>query len=192
MDIYAKNFFLTFPKCDLHPEYALQQFRSLHHASFLQWTFVVQEAHEDGSTHLHAVLSFNKRIRIRDETYFDLWFDDITYHGNYQACRSVKDTLAYLKKDPLASASWGPVPTGSNNAWKVALDTSESQEQFLSQIREVDPMRYVLYYDKVKSYAESHYGGVGSGFGPVRCISDFILPESLERWTADQLNVYSL
>lgn len=191
MDIYAKNFFLTFPKCDLHPEYALTAFRQLPHSSDLSWAKVVQEHHEDGSLHLHAILGFAKRIRIRDETYFDLYFGDKLYHGNYQAVKSLKDALAYVEKEGGACAEFGTVPSGGkkDSAYATALNTATSAQEFHSVLLELAPRDAVLYRGAILEFAERHYGGSGSGFDPVRPLQDFTVPVEMGNWITSNLNV---
>lgn len=189
MDIHAKNFFLTYPRCELHPEYALTAFRNLPHSEFLEWCHVVQEEHEDGGFHLHAVLHYKKRIRIRDAEYFDLFFGDERYHGNYQASKNVKHSLNYIRKDPLLEASFGQVPFDGVNPWGVALDTAKSAEDFCSQIRAADPMRYVLYNDKIESFATRAFAGNPSGFEPARDLASFSVPAAMTDWYTNQLLV---
>lgn len=191
MDIYAKNFFLTYPRCELHPEYALTAFRNLPHSEHLEWAHVVQEEHEDGGFHLHAVLHYSKRVRIRDAEYFDLHYGDECFHGNYQASKNVKHSLKYIRKDPILEASYGAVPFDGNNPWAVALDSAKSAEDFCAQIRAADPMRFVLYNDKVESFAIRAFGGNPSGFDPVRDLGSFHVPAVLNDWYSQQLMVCS-
>lgn len=49
--------------------------------------------------HIHCYFKLNKKIDIRDATYFDLWTDDKGYHGNYQGCKCNADVIKYCTKD---------------------------------------------------------------------------------------------
>jgi len=185
-DIYAKNFFLTYPRCDLHPEYALEGFKSLHHGKYLAWGKVVQETHEDGSFHLHAVLGFCKKIRIRDSSYFDLSFGDEHFHGNYASTRSVKDALAYIEKEDGLSATFGEVPSSSRGrgAYGEALDSSTSTEEFYGKLLQLAPRDAVLYRESIMRFGDQHFGGgPPAGFEPVRSLDSFsAVPSVMKDW----------
>lgn len=199
MEIYAKNFLLTYPRCELHPEYVLQSLLSLQQSANLVWAKVVQEEHEDGGYHIHAVLGYDKRLRVRDSNYFDIYFDDVTYHGNYQACKSVGASLKYIGKDIILSAEHGEIPSegksGKTSAYALAMETAKSAEDYYQIIRANAPRDAALYENAIRMHAERHYGGgapAGYGPNPDRPYASFRTPAALQKWVDDELNVPTL
>lgn len=63
-----KTVFLTYP----HAKFDKQAFRDYWEAKHGLSEFVIaEEAHEDGSPHMHAFLQFRDQVHTRDERYFD-------------------------------------------------------------------------------------------------------------------------
>lgn len=87
--IDGKNFILTFPQCVVKKEVAIQRIENKFQQE-LKGYIVCEEAHADGTPHLHVFLSFHKRRNIRQPDYFDFIADK---HGNYQVCRSAKNSI---------------------------------------------------------------------------------------------------
>lgn len=86
--------FLTYPKCDLDPQAALDLLR----AKFDFERYVIAtEKHQDGTNHLHVYLHRGpgKKFNIRRPDALDL----LGHHGNYQSCRSASAVQAYCKKE---------------------------------------------------------------------------------------------
>lgn len=184
-DLHARNFFLTYPHCPLHPQYALAFFQTLYpEATYIG---VGQETHEDGDYHLHALVMLPKKTRIRDESYFDLFFGDEQYHGNYQAAKSPKDAACYIKKEGGAYAKVGITPVKKGSAYRVAIDSAQSATEFRSKLLELAPRDAVLYSNAISSFAEIHFGGGGSGFQPVRNLSTFVVPDALQQWVDNEV-----
>jgi len=89
-DIKAKGWFLTFPKCPVPPQAALEYLREKH--TIVEYV-IAQEKHEDGTDHLHAFLKLDSRIRFGKNT-----FDLPDHHGNYQVAKSWKAVQRYVTK----------------------------------------------------------------------------------------------
>lgn len=95
----ARSAFLTYPQCGLTKDDVLRQLRALV-GDRLVWAIVAQEQHQDGTPHLHAVLRFDRLYDRHICTWADLTGpDDNHYHGNYQPCRNVKQSVTYILKD---------------------------------------------------------------------------------------------
>lgn len=91
--INARNYFLTYPQCAELPENLLSWLVDQNET--LLTCHVVQETHESGDFHLHALLRFEKKKDIRNAAFFD--FNGS--HPNIQACKNVGKSLSYLKKE---------------------------------------------------------------------------------------------
>lgn len=90
--INAKQFFLTYPKCDIKKE----DFLTLcpNNKSIVEYC-IAEEKHEDGSPHLHAILKYSYKLNITNNGHFDI----NGFHPNIQSVKSWKNSLAYICKD---------------------------------------------------------------------------------------------
>lgn len=91
--IQAMGWFLTWPKCDLSPQEALEKLQASATTPIREYV-VAREKHEDGSFHLHAFLKYEKKISW-SSTRWDLG----QYHGNYQKAKSWSASQKYCQKD---------------------------------------------------------------------------------------------
>lgn len=95
----GKNLFITFPQCTVDKEYLAVQVKSLLGNTLVAYA-IAQEAHEDGTPHLHCYISRNGTANITGTQ-----LDGLTgKRGNYQTCRSPYNVLKYITKedtDPL-------------------------------------------------------------------------------------------
>lgn len=98
--IQAKNMFLTYPKCSAGKS-CLQDF--LLNKLELDYCMVVQETHEDGSPHLHALISAKRKFETRNPKCFDF----MCFHGNYQAARNTDHIREYLLKSDKEPLEYG-------------------------------------------------------------------------------------
>lgn len=53
----AKGWFLTFPKCDVSPQAALEYLKEKHP---IEEYVIAQEDHQDGTKHLHAFIKTHR------------------------------------------------------------------------------------------------------------------------------------
>lgn len=77
-DTYRPNalgWFLTYPKCELTPQAALEYLKEKH--TIVEYV-VAQENHQDDSRHLHAFVKLDKRVNFKKGL-----FDLPEHHGNY-------------------------------------------------------------------------------------------------------------
>lgn len=92
--LYGKNYILTFPQCDTKKELAVERLEQKWKDDLVGY-IVCEEAHADGTPHLHVFLQFSTRINVRDPHFFDFIGGK---HGNYQVCRSVRKSIEYVTK----------------------------------------------------------------------------------------------
>jgi len=90
----AKSVFLTYPKCNAPKEDLLSFLVGL--VPEPEFVVVSHELHEDGSDHLHALLTFPKKVEKRNA---DTWFNFGAFHPNIQSCRSTQKCYDYVIKD---------------------------------------------------------------------------------------------
>lgn len=86
----AKGWFLTYPKCPLLKEEALQ---ILDRRFAITEYVICEEQHKDGSPHLHAFIKLADRVYFKSDR-----FDLDGYHGEYQIAKSFKAVVRYVIK----------------------------------------------------------------------------------------------
>lgn len=91
--LQAKGWFLTYPKCSLTKEDALEALKGKRKG--LKQVLVSRELHEDGSPHLHCYLYYDQKFDCTNERFFDLG----VFHPNVQVAKSLRAVQAYIKKD---------------------------------------------------------------------------------------------
>lgn len=113
--LQAINIFATWPQCPLTRPQAEACVKDALGAMNVEWCVVATEKHQDGSPHVHALIRMRSKKNFRTANFLDLHHAEMdqTWHGNYQAAKSIQKVLAYLMK------------TGSENvtAFGVDLDT---------------------------------------------------------------------
>lgn len=61
----------------------------------VKYMIICQEKHQDEGLHLHAVISFSKKVDIRDCTFFDI----NGFHPKIEPVKSLAKSVNYVKKD---------------------------------------------------------------------------------------------
>lgn len=92
--MYAKQYILTFPQCDVKKEVAVERIQQKW-KSELKGYIVCEEAHKDGTPHLHVFLLFQQRKQFLKPDCFDFIGGK---HGNYQVAKSVRGSVQYVTK----------------------------------------------------------------------------------------------
>ena len=91
----SKQLFLTYPKCNASPEFALEQ---LQQSLPIQEYIIAQEDHKDGTKHLHAYIKLTCQKRCNVDMLDIADEEGDTHHGNYQKCRNAYLVQKYCKK----------------------------------------------------------------------------------------------
>lgn len=90
--INAKSFFLTYPQCNATKE-DLKTF--LDTKGRTTYLLIGRETHEDGAYHLHALVTYERKLNVKRQNYFD--FQE--YHPNIQAARNLQAVKTYIQKE---------------------------------------------------------------------------------------------
>lgn len=91
--LQCRKAFMTYSRADAIEDKQLL-FDHLITLNHVVSVIVAKELHQDGGTHYHCVVAFDRKVDIRDERYFD--FEGV--HPNIQTVRRIKDVLAYVTK----------------------------------------------------------------------------------------------
>jgi len=113
-----KKFLLTFSQCPTSKEAVISHLmryqRPFSTVVPLLYAEVAQEFHQDGNTHLHLFLLFQKAVNVKSHTFFDLisysTITDKTYHANILAVDSIPGALDYIRKCDKSTLTFGALP----------------------------------------------------------------------------------
>lgn len=171
--LYTKNFFVTYPRCDLPHGTIHEFFTSI--SPEPSYVITAAELHQDGSTHYHACVCFPTRKRLRDSRVWDIE----SHHPNIQAARNVGEVLSYVRKGGDFRES-GVAPR-TKRGWKEVLDESNNTVQFMEGVKEISPRDYVLQYDRIDGFCRKHFARLEPYVSPYE-LESFVIPDELTGW----------
>lgn len=131
--INSKKVFLTYPKCDIPKDQCLLLLKeNVYYHDFVKYC-IAQEPHQDGYPHLHVYLQYDRKLNIKSCRSFDMVYQDKTYHGKYEGCRSPKECLQYIvkhDKQPLTNIE--DLDEVDQDAWQEFYDEPDPDKAFQS------------------------------------------------------------
>lgn len=151
--LQAKNWILTFPQCALKKEGALANIKEKWNKDELSFAIIAEEKHEDGSPHLHILLSFKEKFITRDRHVFDFI---ARKHGSYETVRSLKDAIRYVKKDGNFLTIGDNIPSENGNqkqSKSTAVAEMLKSGATLEQIFEAEPGYFLQNKKKIQELA---------------------------------------
>ncbi|QKE61401.1 replication associated protein [Tomato leaf curl Kunene virus] len=196
--INSKNYFLTFPKCSLTKEEALEQLQKLETPTNKKYIKVCRELHEDGEPHLHVLIQFEGKFNCKNQRFFDLVSPTRSthFHPNVQGAKSSSDVKSYIDKDG-DTLEWGEFQIdgrsargGCQNANDAAAEAlnAGSAEAAMAIIREKLPKDFIFQYHNLKSNLDRIFQEP-----PTPYVSPFLsssydqVPQELEEWAAENV-----
>lgn len=191
----CKNYFLTYPQCPISKEVAKGQLSAKLADAEISYICVAEEAHEDGSPHLHAFIQCEKKKNIRDPAFLDLIHPEngTRYHGNYQAAKRPLNSIQYVKKDgnfiregttPVKNKRSGPKDTDLPFQQALAASTAQEAEEILAADAARD---FIINHKQITSFLENKF------HKPAEYVPQYTefphLPGSLLAWREESLGV---
>nr|QIH13735.1 replication protein [Ageratum enation virus] len=196
--IYAKNFFLTYPQCSLTKEEALSQIQNLQTPVNKKYIKICRELHENGEPHLHVLIQFEGKYKCQNNRFFDLVSPTRSahFHPNIQGAKSSSDVKSYLEKDG-DTLEWGEFQIDgrsarggqqtANDAYAAALNAG-SKSEALRVIKELAPKDYVLQFHNLNANLDRIFTPpIEEYISPFLSSSFDQVPEELEEWAADNV-----
>lgn len=194
MRLQAKNIFLTYPRCWEQPDWLIDFLLEKLESRNPLYICVSEELHEDGTPHLHAFISLDKKLDTTNERYFDLDTNGpdglpCIYHPNIQKSLKPKENLTYVKKDGNFE-EWGEIPDWLEEIAKrkrkdifadafSAPSKKAAKEIILTEAPDV----YATSYNNISAALKDHFDG--SAYTPYessRTLDDFNLPDTFWDW----------
>nr|URM59638.1 replication-associated protein [Tomato yellow leaf curl virus] len=196
--IYAKNYFLTYPQCSLTKEEALSQLKNLSTPTNKLFIRVSREFHENGEPHLHVLIQFEGKFKCQNNRFFDLVSSTRSahFHPNIQGAKSSSDVKAYVEKDgdfidfgvfQVDGRSARGGQQSANDAYAEAIN-SGSKAAALNILREKAPKDFVLQFHNLNANLDRIFQEP-----PAPYISPFLsssfnqVPDELEVWVSENV-----
>jgi len=146
----ARNLFLTYPNCG--DKDALFEFLQSKFPDTLRFLLVAKETHQSGEPHLHAVVSLSRKSNFKRHDCLDF----SGHHGDYKAARDLDASIAYCKKDDPEPKIFGTIEKSTKRKWQDCA-TAESYESFMDSIAATDFKSFVIFNDKIESFARKRF-----------------------------------
>ncbi|ACK57937.1 replication initiator protein [Corchorus golden mosaic virus] len=192
------SFFLTWPKCPVTKESALDQILALALPTNIIYIRVCEEKHQDGSPHLHALVQFQKKFICTNCRLFDLSHPQNSrqFHCHIETARSSSDAKSYIEKDGVF-CEWGTFQVDGrsarggqqtiNEAYAKALN-SGSKDEALTVIKELVPKDYVCQFHNLNANLERIFAPPVHVFEPPFPLSSFNnVPAVINQWVNDNI-----
>lgn len=144
----AKNVFLTYAQFNEPKEDLLEHLVNLCPGTNI---VVAHELHQDGGHHLHSYIQAPEAIRTRDVAYFDFRGK----HPNIVSAKNPKKCYDYVTKER-NYVTHGSFVFKNGKSWADALQATTA-DAFKEIIKENNPRDYILQFDKITHFAETHY-----------------------------------
>nr|WER78639.1 C1 [Tomato yellow leaf curl virus] len=197
-NIYAKNYFLTYPKCSLSKEEALSQLKNLETPTNKKYIKVCKELHDNGEPHLHVLILFEGKYQCNNQRIVYLVSPNRSahFHPNIQAAKSSTDVKTYVEKDgdfidfgvfQIDGRSARGGQQSANDAYAEALN-SGSKSEALNILKEKAPKDYILQFHNLSSNLDRIFSPPLEVYvSPFLSSSFNQVPDELEEWVAENV-----
>lgn len=195
IDWHAKSFFITYPRCGLTKE----DIKETLYRKFptLSYYTIGREDHdpeindEFEGKHLHVVITFLAKKRIRDCRAFDITIindqgESKTFHPNVQSPRKLKDCINYCKKNDDYISNHDEQKKG----YSEIITQSHDFDSFMNSVEENYPRDMVLHFDKIKSYANYKFADDNFHYELPAGV-EFEIPNVLKSWLDNEVRARS-
>ncbi|QIE08111.1 replication-associated protein [Camellia oleifera geminivirus] len=193
--VYAKNFFLTYPRCSLSKEEALAAILSFQYPTNIKYVRICRELHSNGEPHLHMLIQLQGKFNCRNPRFFDIQSpsQSIQFHPNIVGAKSSSDVKSYIEKDgdiiehgefqiDPRSARGGQ--SSINEAYAAALNTGNKLAA-LQVIRELDPKTFVTQFHNLNSNLERIFEPPPQIFISKYNPNSFRVTDNMEQWLGE-------
>nr|WGT85325.1 hypothetical Rep protein [Beet curly top Iran virus] len=199
-----KNAFLTYSQIGGDfKDYIFEKLKTLLESYVILFLAVSLEHHQpteeqpEGGFHTHCIIQCDKKLDVNGNLFFNIILPDgRTIHPRIDGLNAPKRAFEYITKEDTSPRTFGELGLGgrspnslgnSNVEWRRILDSSNTKEEFFSNIRESCPTDFVLRWPSILSFANYHFRPVVQPYTP-RWTEFARLPDTIKEW-AEQ-NIY--
>lgn len=151
--IRSKLILLTYPQCTMTKEQAMNNITSYNWGNNKPRFIVAEERHQDGTPHLHVLLSFAQKFSTKKVSMFDFIGNK---HPNIQSQKSLQKSVEYVTKDGNYIADGIQVNNQKKSTTKLSSQVAEliQSGNTLEKVHEKDPGYYMMNKRKIDEYYE--------------------------------------
>ena len=133
------------------------------------------------------MLVFDRAFNCSNATHYDV----DGHHPNIGAVRRFKNALAYIRKNGnyIENEFFANETSEANSRqenWLSAVNAS-SHEEFLLQIKNNFPDKFILYNDKILAYADKYFAPPEEFYTSPYDSDSFILPDLISDWVSSEV-----
>lgn len=184
--LQSKNLLLTYPQCPIDKQIVLDLLKGILTPFGISYIVVSSELHQDGSPHLHAFVSLNKKYDSRQPTCLDIAdpADDTVYHGNYQGARQPKASVDYVKKDGdyIEEGEFGTNTKRSRDDAFAEAFAAATREEAEEIIRTNAPRDYAMGFGNISKCLDKVFRPPIAPYQSPYTIDDFNIPDDFWDW----------
>nr|ADW24243.1 Rep protein [Kudzu mosaic virus] len=196
--VNAKNFFLTYPRCSLSKEAALEQLQNIQTNVNKKFIRVCREFHENGEPHLHVLLQFEGKFQCRNERFFGLVSETRSahFHPNIQGAKSSSDVKKYMEKDgdvidfgifQIDGRSNRGGSQCANDAYAEAINSGDTTSA-LNILKEKASRDFIIHLHNIRANLNFLFAPPPTVYETPFSIESFNnVPETLTSWAAENV-----
>lgn len=146
---------------------------------------VARELHEDGTPHLHALVTCSRKYDCRARDRLHLRSGDQVFQGDYQAAQNVNAVNNYIQKDDTPLVWEAEVQEEEDGL--ALLQRCTNKEEFLHETitkRYKHAERCFLNLERI---ADVYFKPPVEEYTPPYTPESFVVPQSLTDWVRDNL-----
>lgn len=146
----CRRLFLTFPQCSVTKEQAQERLLAKYPED-LTWYIIAEEAHQDGTPHLHLALEFKKEFSTRKLDVFDFIGEK---HGNYQSMKNQRKCVEYVTKHGVYLSHGIDVSAIRNKKKSLSAHVAKAimDGKSLEEIVNEDPGFFMMHKRKIEDF----------------------------------------
>lgn len=147
-DLSSKSVFLTYPHTDDMQQEDVLACLEERFPDAIKSYDIAMEKHKDGESHIHALVEFKAKQRIRDSRAFDAYW----YHPNIQSTKNKKAVKAYIYK---GHGDFAPnVISNTHYDWSTSNNFSKKRADYLEYKRQLLLARWTQKIDAFEAYGQ--------------------------------------
>ncbi|UTQ50857.1 MAG: replicase [Calystegia geminivirus 1] len=186
--INSKNYFLTYPKCSLSKEDALEALKNLPYPTNLKYARV---CHQIGEPHhlLRVLLQFQANFSCTNQKFFDLQHPTrtSTFHSIIQSANS-SHVKSFIEKD-VDYSEWGELQVHGRSRGGIYAEAlkAPSKEAALQIIKGKNPKLFILQFHNLNAKLDRIFTPPPALFVSQWNPSSFRVPSTIADWIASSI-----
>jgi hypothetical protein len=167
IDITSSEWFITYSQANnIDHNDIFATFWSKGDGRIILGLIITEEEHQDGGKHYHCLVAYNKEIRVRSQTFWNI--TNHPHNPNFQKLQNPKAAWTYVTKDNKILVSEGIYTNcpeegtkegkqSQHQQWQSIFERATTTEGILDEVRRIDPKYYLGFRDRIEANAKAHF-----------------------------------